>query len=185
MTVTKIAAVSLFFVVQMAVSQTYNAVTSDQEIYGFLSQIIKYEDKYKEEPRFELKYISEKIIPWEQEDFVKNANGEKNNNYIFNEEARIDTIFNAADKEFLIKQFNGIKAKIWQKKFKHAILAKNESQTQVNRYSYSIPLFSTDRKHALVKKKYYGKDHCYYGYCIYRKSEKGNWDYQFAYNCGK
>jgi len=183
--ISKTVAITLLLISQMVFSQTYNSVTSDKEIYDFLSYIIKYENKYEDEPRFGLKYISEKIIPWEQDDFVRNESLEKDNKYIFKEEIRIDTIFNAADKDFLKNQFNGSKAKIWQTKFKHSILAKNENETEENRYYYSIPLFSVDRKHVLVKKKYYNKNHCYYGYCIYRKNEKGNWDYQFAYNCGK
>jgi hypothetical protein len=183
---TKIVALIVVLVNQLAISQTYNSVTSDKEIYEFLSYIIKYEDKYKEEPRFGLKYISEKIISWKKEDFVQNASTEKTDNkYIFKEEIHMDTIFNETDKKFLMDQFNGIKSEIWYSKFKHSILTKNESDTKENRYYYSIPLFSINRKYALVKKKYYNKNHCYYGYCIYRKNEKGNWDYQFAYNCKK
>jgi hypothetical protein len=186
MRVMNVVAIVLLFVSQMVASQTYNSVTSDKEIYEFLSYIIKYEDKYKEEPSFGLKYISEKIIPWEKEDFVRNASTEKaDNKYIFKEEIHMDTIFNETDKKFLMDQFNGIKTEIWYSKFKHSILTKNESETKVNRYYYSIPLFSNDQKYVLVKKKYYGKEHCYYGYCIYKKDEKGNWEYLFAYNCAK
>ncbi len=184
-TIAKMVVVLVFFASQMMLSQTYNAVTTDKEIYNFLNYIIKFENKYKEEPRYELKYISEKIIPWEQEDFVENASDRQENKYIFKQEVRLDTIFNAADKQFLTEQFNGRKEKIWQTKFKHSILARNENETEVNRYYYSIPLFSVDRKHVVIKKKYYSKDHCYSGYCMYRKNENGNWEYLFAYNCGK
>ena len=185
----KIIFITIFFVSQISNAQTNSRLVSDKEIYDFLNYITKFENKYREEPRLTLKYISDKIIPWEKEDFIRkdsNSDEKLDPKYVFKKESGIDTIFNAADRQLLIDQSNGITTSVWQKKFKHSILAQNEKENVVNRHSYSIPLFSADRKHVILKRKYYcGEGCCYYGYCIYRKNKKGTWDFVSSYNCGK
>jgi hypothetical protein len=188
MNLIKTVVIALFLLIMHnGEAQTYSKTTSDKEIYDFLNNIIKFENRYKEEAVFSIKKIRNKILPWDIQNFIAkdSSNLASDRKYVFKKEKGSDTLFKPQDKSFLIKQFKAIKESVWHKKFKNSLLKKNEADTEPNRYSFSIPLFSIDKKQAIVIKKFYTEKTCYFGYCFYKQDQNGNWEYLFSVNCGK
>jgi hypothetical protein len=103
--------------------------------------------------------------------------------YLFQKDRGTDTMFRQEDRAFLFNQFTSIKDSVWHEAFSHSKLLKNTNQKRPNRYSYSIPLFSLDKKYVIIHKYYYCGSLCAYGgYYIYKRIEKNKWEYVVAVN---
>src|SRR5690606_3069716 len=119
-----------------------------------------------EEPFFSFKRnIYWEISEWDTLNFIKPETMNENDFsgiflYLFKERNKLDTIFSSADQDFLFEQFVKIKDTIWQHKLPKAIITDNKNKKRPNRYHYSIPLFSKDKKHVIVKRSYYCGDSC-------------------------
>jgi hypothetical protein len=148
------------------------------------------EKKYEEEPFLKRKNIYYKMSTWDTANFVRtdtinNPYSEFERKYLFKKRGGSDTIFNTADRKYLLQQYFAIKDTIWHNRFKNSKLTKNKNQVRPNRYYYSVPLFSVDKNHVVVSKIYYCGSLCaYFGYYIYRKIDKDNWEFVTCINCG-
>lgn len=166
--------------------QTYSSIINDKEIYAFLNYITKTDKKHSEEPLFKRKQIYYKIKTWDTANFVikdtelynKYPYLDLEEQFLFPKSKGVDTMFKQADRAFLFQQFISIKDTIWQKSFSNSKLLKDKDQKRPNRYYYSIPLFSIDRKYVIVRKAYYCGSLCAYGgYYIYKRIGKNKWEY--------
>jgi hypothetical protein len=104
-------------------------------------------------------------------------------NYLYQKQGGLDTIFKQIDRTFIYKQFTAIKDTIWHEKFSKSKLLTGQKQRRTNKYYYSIPLFSMDKKYVIIYRKYYCGDECAYGgYYVYRRLEPNKWEYITAVN---
>ena len=180
----------IILVGHLSFGQTYSSLTTDKEIYDFLNWMTKTEKKYDEEPFFKRKNIYYKMSSWDTANFVrtdtiKNPYSEFDRQFLFKKRGGSDTIFKTADRKYLVQQYFAIKDTIWHNGFKNSKLTKNKSQVRPNRYYYSVPLFSVDKNYVVVRKTYYCGSLCaYFGYYIYRKIDKDNWEFVTCINCG-
>jgi hypothetical protein len=180
----------LILVRQLSFGQTYSSLTTDKEIYDFLNWMTITEKKYEEEPFLKRKNIYYEMSTWDTANFVRtdtinNPYSEFERKYLFKKRGGSDTIFNTADRKYLLQQYFAIKDTIWHNRFKNSKLTKNKNQVRPNRYYYSVPLFSVDKNHVVVSKIYYCGSLCaYFGYYIYRKIDKDNWEFVTCINCG-
>lgn len=96
--------------------------------------------------------------------------------YLYKKKQGTDTIFKQEDRDFIFKQFDAIRDSVWHKGFSASNLV-TKKKKKPNEYHYSIPLFSVDRSHVIVRQVYYcGKLCAYGGYYVYRKLEKKKWE---------
>lgn len=171
--------------------QTYSAVTTDKEIYAFLNWMTQSDKKLSEEPKLKRKQIFYKIISWDTANFVSKDTALLNrypfldfdNQFLFQRSKGTDTIFKQADRTFLFKQYTSIKDTIWHQDFSNSKLLKDKNQKRPNRYYYSIPLFSADRKYVIVCRQYYCGSLCAYGgYYIYQRIGDNTWKFITSVN---
>jgi hypothetical protein len=147
--------------------------------------------KHEEEPKLKQKHVYYKILSWDKRNFINNDTllikkdefSDINEHYLYKRERGTDTIFNQEDKEFILKQFSAIKDTVWHEKFSHSKLLTNKKQRRPNRYYYSIPLFSVDKKFVIIHKLYYCGSICAYGgYYVYKRIDSKNWKYITSVN---
>ena len=171
---------------QVALGQTYSSTVSDKEIYDFLNWMTKYDKKYSGEPWFKGKQICQKIRTWDKSNFNKeqsSMNDSFGGNYLFKKRAGTDTIFNKADREYILRQYSSIKDSIWRNSFASGNFINCLNQKRPNRYYYSIPLFSIDKSFVIVSRTYVCGNECAHGgYYIYRKRQSGKWEYVTTVN---
>lgn len=180
-----------FLNMTFAIGQTYSSVTSDKEIYDFLNWMTVNDRKYGEEPKLKRKQISYKILSWDTTNFRakdtalinKYPNFSLDHQYIYQKRGGTDTIFQQKDRDFLFKQFTAIKDTIWHDKFSKSKFLTSKKQKKPNRYYYSIPLFSVDKKYVIIHRQYYCGSLCAYGgYYVYRRLDNNKWEYVTAVN---
>lgn len=178
-----------FLNISFAFGQTYSTVISDQEIYEFLNWMNVNNRKYNEEPRLKQKNISQKILGWEAENFAREDTAQIPKHHIFSADGPYlyqsycgtDTLFKQDDRDFIFSQFTGIKDSIWDTQFSEAKLLKSKNQKRPNRYYYSIPLFSLDKKYVIIQMEYYSGSLCAHGgYYVYRRLDNNGWEYVTA-----
>ncbi|MBK8501305.1 MAG: hypothetical protein IPL46_03345 [Saprospiraceae bacterium] len=164
-------------------AQTFSSMIRDHEIYNFLNWITVNEKKYREEPKLMRKNIYSKILNWEMANFVaedtslinKNPNFSLDDKFLYQGQA--DTIFKLEDKNFLYSQFLAIKDTVWHHKFLASKLIIDEEYKKLNRYHYSIPLFSADKNLVIVHRQYFCGNLCAYGgYFVYRRRGYDKWE---------
>lgn len=157
-------------------SQTYSSIINDEEISIFLNWITIHDKKYTEESYFERKKISNKALKWHSENFINNYEDPyENKMFLYHKKNDLDLIFNKDDQEFIYKQFINIKDSIWQTKFAKSKLLSKKHKIN-NYYSYSVPLFSIDKKKVILYRIFHCGDECAYGgYYIYSKINENDW----------
>lgn len=174
-----------------AIGQTYSSVTSDKEIYDFLNWMTANDKKYREEPKLKRKNIYYKILSWDTANFIakdtvlinKYPHFSLDYQYLYQRRGGTDTIFRQQDRELLFKQFTAIKDTIWHNKFSKSKLLKDKQQKKLNRYYYSIPLFTADKKYVIIHRQYYCGNLCAHGgYYVYRRLANNKWEYLTAVN---
>lgn len=171
--------------------QTYSSVISDKEIYDFLNWMTVNDKKYSEEPKLKRKQIYFKILSWDTANFtIKDTTlieeypfFSMEGQYLYKRQSGTDTIFQQQDRDYLFRQFSGIKDSVWHHSFSQSKLLTNSKQIRPNRYFYSIPLFSLDKNYVIVQRVYYCGDVCAYGgYYVYRRIGKDGWVFVTAVN---
>ena len=175
----------------LATGQTYSSVTSDQEIYDFLNWMTVNDSKYGEETKLKRKHIHYKILGWDTANFIIKDTALNNQfqffsiegGYLYQRHGGTDTIFKQQDRDFIFKQFTAIKDTVWHDKFSKSKLLTNKKQKRPDRYYYSIPLFSVDRKYVIIHRIYHCGSLCAHGgYYVYRRLENNKWEYVTAVN---
>ncbi len=156
-------------------SQTYSSIIDDEEIYNFLNWITIHDEKYSEE-NFKRKKISNKILSWQPENFINNYEDQfENEKFLYQEENDLHLVFKKDDQQFIYKQFTSLKDSIWHTEFSKSKLISQKNK-RTNYYAYSIPLFSIDKKKAVIYCIFYCGDECAYGgYFIYSKINETDW----------
>ncbi len=175
--------VIIIFNILIAFGQTYSSIINDKEIYDFLTWMSYNDNRHKEEPNPKKKRIYYKILNWDITNFIPKDSTLINKykfdideKYIYTRRAKTDTLFKKEDKNFIFEQFKAIKDSIWHEKFTESKLIKNKNNS--NRYYYSIPLFSIDRKYVVIHRQFYCGNLCAYGgYYLYRKIDDDVWEY--------
>jgi hypothetical protein len=171
-------------------AQTYSNIISDQEIYDFLNWMTIEGSKYSEEPKWTKKRVSRRIYNWNASHFVLDTNElERPPNmmlmreYLYKSRGGLDTLFTQKDRDFHYKQFTEIKDNVWHKQFSKSKLLIFNKQVRPNRYYYSIPLFSMDKKYVVVNRVYYCGPLCAHGGCfVFRKLDNDQWEFVTAVN---
>ncbi len=163
-------------------SQTYSNIIPDSEIVSFLTWEIKSTDGYSEEsflsPKRKIFY---RISDWDTLNFIKpdTLNDYEflaNLFFLYQDRNKLDTIFNQEDRDFIFQQFTDIKDTLWQHKFPKAIITDKKNKKRPSRYYYSLPLFSKDKKHVIIKREYYCGSLCAHGgYFIYKRLDDKTW----------
>lgn len=175
----------------LAIGQTYSSVTSDKEIYDFLNWMTVNDRKYGEEPKLKRKHIYHKILSWDTTNFIIKDTAlikqyqffPVDGGYLYQSQSGTDTIFKQQDRDFLFIQFAAIKDTIWHDKFSKSKLLTSKKQKRPNRYYYSIPLFSVDKKYVIIHRQYYcGDEYAHDGYYVYRRLDNNKWEYITAVN---
>ena len=172
----------LFFILfnNISFGQTYSSKISDKEIYKFMNWMSRNQKIKPEEPKGEIKFISQEISKWDSALFLPQDIATKYSlkyptRYLFKEDG-IDTIFNIQDQQFMFDQFTSIKDTIWHKQFENSKLWDGKEQERMNLHYYSIPLFSRDKKYVLIIKKYFCGNVCgSIGYYIYQRIDRKTW----------
>ncbi len=178
-----VAFILLFFMLQSVVvqSQTYSSIVSDNEIVDFLNWLTKHDDRCSEKRLFTRVSIGEKMENWVPENFFCKdtifSYSSRDNDFLFEKRSAADSLFSAADRDFLYKQFTAQCDSTWEKPFKGAVFAQKGKSKHGTVY-YSIPLFSPDRNYVIVKMSCYsGYLNAFGGYFIYRKTGKNRWEF--------
>lgn len=187
----KILLILGLLIAENSFGQTYSSVSTDKEIYNFLNWLTRTERKYKEEPFLTRKRVDCNILSWDSVNFIAKDTSMFRKypllsieaNYLFQGKSGTDTIFKQADREFLFQQFIAVNDSVWHDSFSNLKLLKTKTHRRPNRYLYSIPLFSVDKKYVVIRREYFCGDLCAYGgYYIYKKIGDSKWKYVTSVN---
>ena len=171
--------------------QTYNTLIADHDYHEFISKVIL-RDNVKSKH-----YVLKSQYPLKAGEFFYSdssdfeiKNNYQNQNFIFKKlkygskilSHSLDTIFARKDIDFFGSQLQSMLPETkWKSSFKNAVLVDSAEHIAHRRvkhivYRYSLPLFSHDRKYAIVIKTFYCGMLCGGGgYYIYRKTNDNNW----------
>ena len=156
--------------------QTYSSQASDKEVCDFLNWMTKNDEKHDEEPRFKKKRVSKKIYKWDIGSLAADLEEYTLILKYSHRDSLSDTLFSMNERHNLFGQIRLQSDTVWRNKIKHARLI-NGGQKKANRYYYSIPIYTIDKKFLIIRKEYYCGSLCAYGgYYIYCKTG-GTWKY--------
>jgi hypothetical protein len=176
----------------IANSQTYNSIITDKEYYDFINNdILRDSVKAKHHIfRQRFKLNPDEFYFKDSADFYA-KNNPSNYKFIFRKlpygnkvlTNEMDTIFTRLDIDFFGEQFKAMtKDTTWRSPFVNSILIDSVEydmkdkhvfgrRTKWGFWRYSLPLFSLDKRYAIIIKLDSGSG----GYYIYRQNEKGEW----------
>ncbi|MBE8724041.1 hypothetical protein [Flavobacterium hungaricum] len=175
-------------------SQTNENIPTNKEMVQFLESI--------DVSGKEIKKIDRKIILWTDYDIYGEQNLKVEIGSFISGILRYKTLqnyFKPEDLKFIEKQFLSQKDSVWQKNdFKKLNITgpaeekkivehskKAQRMGSYYSYSFSMPLFSLDKKYALVTQQFFCgfmcSDQCIYVY--ERDSQSNNWKAIFSWNC--
>ena len=174
-------------VTQLCYGQTYSSVISDKEIYSFINSLIKTDKNRITKKAFQRIFVSPKISShWDSINFVRPKTSEdfqktllEDVDYIFFGE-QIDSLLNEDDRKFMFAQFKNLKDTIWHQPFCKTKLT-SKRQRNPDKYYFSVPIFSIDKKVVVIYFSNYCGDLCGFGgYYIYKKTTKNKWEFVTA-----
>ncbi|RZJ52961.1 MAG: hypothetical protein EOO44_10055 [Flavobacterium sp.] len=175
-------------------SQSTENIPDNKEIVTFLEHLDVSGKKIEK--------IDQKIIRWTEYDIYGEQNLEIELSSFVSGILRnksLQNYFKPEDLKFVEKQYLNQKDSVWQKTaFKKFSLTGPAEQKKISEhskkglkigsnysYSFSIPLFSLDKKYALVIQQFYCglmcSDQCYYVY--ERNNNSDNWKVISSWNC--
>ncbi len=173
----------------VSLCQTYSKVISDSEIVSFIdSDILNDSIKFTKSVERQMFSLYLDVFYYkDSSDFVKKN---ENSLFIFRYNVfrgkeytnHLDSIFSRKDIDFFYKQIKGqTKISTWLQSFVNSTLVDNV-ELDSNRYakqvmySYSLPLFSFDRRRAIIIKGFYCGFLCGGGaYYIYERDNGNKW----------
>jgi len=165
MAIRKITTVLILLFTLTAHAQNYSSIISDDEISDFLNNIVN--DSVP---------INTKILQWHKANFKDSLSyydlDDILDEHLYSKSGCADTMFIQSDRAFLYKQFISIQDSVWHKSIVRTGVTRNKRK--VNGYYYSIPLFSSDKRFAVIRKVHLGKFSSG-GIYIYRKSYNNVW----------
>lgn len=175
--------------------QTYNKIIPDKDYYDFINydilndsfKIIHHVFKSKIALDAKLLYYSDSS-DFNKKNFASNCtdfifyrreyNGKIFSNYL-------DTIFTRTDIDFFGQQLEAMKkTKRWKKSFENSVLIDSVEydyngkgfggrEMKFGVWGYSLPLFSSDKKYALIIKS----NSVSLAHYIYKRNNNGGWDF--------
>lgn len=176
-------------------SQTNENIPTNKEIVHFLENL--------EVNGKEIKKVDRKIILWTDYDIYGEQNLEIEKGSIISGilgYKALQTYFKPEDLKFIEKQYQNQKDSVWQQNdFKKFNIIDSKEKKKISEhskkgqrmgsyysYSFSKPLFSLDKKYALVTQQFFCgmmcSDQCIYVY--QRDSQSNNWKAIFSWYCG-
>lgn len=173
--------ISFIFLAYFSSSQTYSSIISDEEIYNTINAIIKNDNDRITKKGFRKISVSPKISnQWDSLNFIRLDTAKyihyqlyENFEYIFKD--YLDTLFNEIDKKFMFEQYKSIKDTVWHQAFSQTKLVDGK-QRNPDRYCFSVPIFSVDKKVVVIYFSNYCGELCGFGgYYIYKKTSKNKW----------
>ena len=189
-------ALFILFTVVKSSGQTYSTVLTDQEIHNFFYQI-------NNSKNIRIHKLSPYIFSWSSIlSFNDTTNQELPLNFLnkaSQEYSILKSSFTQGDIEFIRQQYVSLKDTTWDfrqlKKFivadsiinkeifKKSLSGKRKIKDNYS-YSFSVPLFSLDRKSAIIYQDYFCGALCSTS-CIYlyQKSNDGRWRQILSWNC--
>ena len=153
-------------------AQTYSSVISDKDIVDFIHWKL-YESP---EDSAAKKYFSfsASILKWQKEDLqCYDSMFNTGNNFfcIYNDQNKfLDTILNLNDKKFIVKQSNAGNGSKWLIE-----KPKNRKAEKGHDYYFSLPLFSVDKKYAMLREVFYCGPRCGGAAIILYKQTETGW----------
>ena len=174
--------VALLFSQLPCSAQTYSTLISDNEICSFMDWEVTSSDGYHEEPILSRRRkINRQMLQWDSLNFIVPDTLSKHDildrmMYLYQPKNGLDTLFNSEDREYVLQQFEAIKDSTWQNRISKARITAKPIRQKPNRYYYSLPLFSLDKKYAIIKRTYNCGSLCAYGgVFIYQRIEGNSW----------
>lgn len=173
--------ISFIFLAYFSSGQTYSSIISDEEIYNTINAIIKNDNDRIKKKGVRKISVSPKISnQWDSLNFIRLDTAKyihyqfyENFEYIFKD--YLDTLFNEIDKKFMFEQYKSIKDTVWHQAFSQAKLVDGK-QRNPDRYCFSVPIFSVDKKVVVIYFSNYCGELCGFGgYYIYKKTSKNKW----------
>ena len=173
----------------LARGQTYSKIILDSEIVSFISSDIL-NDSIKMTKSIQRKMFAVNLDDFYYKDSSDLIKKNENSQFIFRYHIfhgreytnHLDSLFSRKDIDFFYTQIKGQKKKEnWHKSFTNSILVDNvelDSNHYAKQvmYSYSLPLFSFDKKRVIIIKGFYCGFLCGGGaYYIYERDNDNNW----------
>lgn len=186
----------LLFALQNSNAQTYSSLISDKEIIDFINEDISKDSIKTRRP------IRQNFWKPDKETFYYSDSADfarKNNSFpplfIFKRQVHrgkvytngLDSIFSRADIDFFLNQIESFTSwNTWIRPFKNSSLIREADMADKNDYHkvkdgkvvfiYSLPLFSIDKRKAIIIKGFYCGFLCGgHGYYVYSLNEKNEW----------
>ena len=175
--------------IEFSYSQNYSKVISDSEIVDFINRDILNDSikLTKTIRKMIFRLDVNEFYYKDSSDFIKKN---QNSQFIFHHHTfkgreytnHLDTFFSRKDIDFFYKQIKGqTKRTEWLKAFTNSVIVKNvelDSNRHAKQvmYSYSLPLYSFDKRRAIIIKGCYCGFLCGGGaYYLYEKDNKNSW----------
>jgi hypothetical protein len=132
---------------------------------------LKHEKRYAEEPKNKHKKVWAKIGNWDINELKYRLSHSPNERWI-------ESAFSPADTSFVYSQVLAQVDTIWRSAFENSkIIKKQNNKRRQNRFYYSLPLFSADKKFVIISVSYFCGSLCgYSSYKIYKRLQEG-WEY--------
>lgn len=170
----------IFFTLGLTVSaQKYSHVIKDTAITNFMNWLFKSDTSFKAR-----RHIVTDIIKLRPGNFIY-ADSLTLSNYeyaqnIFNPKNKLTQYFNKEDAYSFVQQINHQRKDKWQLKIKGIQLFDtielNNNRVDKVLYSYSLPLFSADKKYVIIIEAFYCGLVCGGGdYNLYERQYDGSW----------
>ena len=195
-----ILGILLFIGKSQTYAQTYSTLISDKEYYDFIDK-----DILRDSVKI-LHHIFRKRIPLDPDvlyfkdsaDYISKNNNANSNFFIFKHRLYdgkvlsndLDTIFTKRDVDFFGEQLQAMqKGKIWKRPFINSILFDKVKYDKTDKnlfgrrkkfgvWGYSLPLFSFNRRYALIIKS----DSIQDGYYLYKRDQQDGWELLKVFN---
>ena len=167
--------------------QTYSSIVSDKDIIEFIDYISTNDIKGYNDTAAKAKRICKEILDFDSSQIKfpvihyskdgKAYSVQLNLGYAFTLMDDSDSILKLSEIKYLLSQCRNFKSHKWRQKSIGEHIVRNSKDPSKNPIHYfSIPIFSQDKKTAIVSHEYYCGPLCAWGNIrVYRKDNSGKW----------
>ena len=160
-------------------AQKYSTVIKDTAITNFITWLLKRDTSFKA-----TRHVDNDILKLHTDNFIY-ADSLTLNNYqfaqnIFNKKNKLTQYFNQGDANYFVRQINQQRKDKWQLKIKRIKLFDTielvNNRVDKVLYSYSLPLFSADKKYVIIIEAFFCGLVCGGGdYNLYERQQDNSW----------
>lgn len=169
----------LSFFLANSFAQKYSKAVKDSSILNFMTWLLQSDTSFKDK-----RHVDNDILKLHPNNFIF-SDSLASGNYlyaenIFSSKNQLKKYFNHSDAEYFVQQIEQQRKAKWQLKIKgielfDTIELVNNRADKVL-YSYSLPLFSVDRKHVIIIEAFYCGLVCGGGdYNLYERQADNSW----------